>query len=244
MHVDDAVRGSAKPIQVIPSRFVFDPATHQAGAAQGFEGLDQYVCGRGGYLGEATADEVVEAFGLFEPSVVRTSWERGRQVMPPADAAQEWLGLNARWLEQRLPAPLVTQLAAVADEVAATAEQADVDGGALFFGLRRTLPPPGPAGELALHLTALRELRGAFHRQALAEAGLRPVEALVVHDPVTAAFYGWPEPWPDPDPLRARWEGAEARTDAAMADVFALVAPGRRAELVELGVEALALVEG
>jgi hypothetical protein len=243
VHRDDAARATAKVIQRLPSRFAFDPATYERGAELGFEGFDLYLCGRGGCLGDVPADEVVDAFGLFEPSVVRTGWERGTQVMPPAAAAQEWLGLNARWLGRRLPDELASSLADLAATVGEAAEEGGVEGAALFSALRRTPPPEGSAGELALHLTALRELRGAFHRRALAEVGLAPIEAIVVHDASMAGFYGWPEPWPDPAPLRARWEQAEAQTDAAMAQVLDRIDPGERAELVALGQRALADAE-
>ena len=45
-----------------------DPATYAYGAELGFEGMDFYVAGRGGALGDVPADVVAAAFVFFAPT--------------------------------------------------------------------------------------------------------------------------------------------------------------------------------
>ena len=55
-----------------------DPACYAHGAELGFEGMDFYVAGRGGVLGDTPADVVVAAFVYFHPDTIRAAWERPR----------------------------------------------------------------------------------------------------------------------------------------------------------------------
>ena len=91
-------------VSQIASKFMLDGATYAAGAQAGFAGLDFYVCGRGGALGEVDADVVAAAFAFFEPGNVRSNWEQGTKVMPAREAAARFVAAGHAWAAANLPA--------------------------------------------------------------------------------------------------------------------------------------------
>ncbi|MGH9273555.1 MAG: helix-turn-helix domain-containing protein, partial [Acidimicrobiales bacterium] len=82
-----AATATAAAVSTVGSHFMLDGNTYKRGAELGFAGLDFYVTGRGGVLGDVDADVVTAAFTFFEPGHVRTQWDSGRAVMSPAEAA-------------------------------------------------------------------------------------------------------------------------------------------------------------
>ncbi len=232
MELLETALATADGIRGIASRFMVDGATYQRGAEIGFSGLDFYVVGRGGALGDVDADVVSAAFVFFEPAAVRTMWDEGRKVMPGVEASQEFLGCGHAWAESHFGDDLdVSRLADLAGRVAAGASPA----GAPLFAATRALEGPTSPRARALHqLDLLRELRNAMHGAAVLAAGLAPLQAMAVRSPGMIPMFGWTQEAPDPEPLRARWEAAEAATDLAVSPAFAVLEPVERAELVEL----------
>ncbi len=109
--------------------------------------------------------------------------------------------------------------------------------GAPMFAAVRELPEPDRTETRALvvhRLNALRELRGAMHGAAILTVGLRPVEAIVARAPDSVGAYGWPAPFPPPEPLRERWSLAEARTDRMFGRHLAVLDEAERVEFVEV----------
>src|SRR6476620_9710155 len=90
---------TAPAVSNIGSHFMLDGATYAKGADLGFSGLDFYVTGRGGVLGDVDADVVSAAFCFFEPAGVRTLWDQGREVMPAAKAAAAFMDCCHAWGE-------------------------------------------------------------------------------------------------------------------------------------------------
>jgi hypothetical protein len=232
MTPEQAAHESREPLVRVPARFMSDPATYVRGAELGFEGLDFYASGRGGVLGETTADVVVAAFVFFAPGLVHETWARSAPVMPRAQAASEWAAVARAWAMAHLPDDVDWQtLAALLGRVV---DAAPVAGAPLFAGWR-TLEEPEELKALALHrLNALRELRGALHGAAVLTVGLAPVEAIVVRTPAMLPISGWPEPYPDPERLHERWALAEARTDRMFGRNLAVLDEAERTELVEV----------
>jgi hypothetical protein len=235
MTPEQAAHETREAIVRVPGKFMADPATYVRGAELGFEGLDFYVAGRGGVLGEATADVVVAAFVFFAPAVVHESWARSASVMPRAQAAREWAAVARAWAMAHFPDDVDwSTLAALLGRVV---DAAPVAGAPLFAGWRALDEPEEPKA-LALHrLNALRELRGALHGAAVLTVGLAPVEAIVVRSPARLPISGWPEPYPDPKPLHERWALAEARTDRMFGRHLAVLDDGERSLLVDLLVD-------
>jgi hypothetical protein len=65
-------------------------------------------------------------------------------------------------------------------------------------------------------------------------SGIEPLDAVMVNTPYMAGIFGWPEPHPDPTPVKDAWEAAEARTDAMMAASLAVLDESELDEFVEL----------
>jgi hypothetical protein len=229
----EAATASAAAFSRTATHFMFDGATYARGGELGLEGIDFYFLGRGGALGDVDADVVSAAFVFFEPSVVRTAWDRARAVMAPQAAAAEWALAAHQWGEANLVDPGVdlVRLAELAGKVVDAASPAAAP---VFAGWRRLPLPSSPASLAIHHLNGLRELRGALHGAATVTAGLTPLEAVIVKTPPLAPMFGWQEPYPDAGPLRDRWEQAEAGTDRAVAQALASLDDAERGELVEL----------
>lgn len=228
---------SADAVSVVASRFMLEPATYVTGADLGFEGFSFYFAGRAGVLGDVDADVVAAALVFFEPSTVRESWELVPAAMSPKDGAARYLECGHRWARERIPESIdLVRFSELAGRVVAGALVANAP---LFAGWRR-MPEPADPPALALHrLNLLRELRMARHGAAVLTAGLHPLEAMAVRAPGMIPFFGWQGDVPDPDPIRATWEAAEAATNVAMAQAFETLERAERDEFVALGDEIL-----
>lgn len=216
----------------IPGGFMTAASTYERGGELGFVGADFYIAGRAGVLGDVSADIVVAALVFFAPETVHVSWARSAAVMPRHLAAAQWLAIGHAWAQEHLPDDVDWD--AVGALLAPVVRAAPAAGAPLFAALR-TFDEPKESKALALHrLNALRELRGALHGAAVLTVGLAPVEAVVVRTPKMLQAFGWSEPYPDVEPLRARWDLAEARTDRMLGRHFAVLDDGERTELVDL----------
>jgi hypothetical protein len=233
---EDTAAACAAAVSGLASHFMLDPGTYAVGIEAGFSGLDFYVGGRGGALGDVDGDVVAAAFAVLEPSMVRENWEQARAVLAPRDAAARFVAVGHRWAVDHLPESGVDwpRLAELTARVTAAASPAV----APLFAAWRAMPEPetGDPRALALHrMHVARELRFARHAAAIQAAGLSPVEALAVRQPHMAPIFGWTGELPEvDDDLRARWEAAEAATDRAMAPAYAALTGAEREELASL----------
>ena len=214
----ELARRTARAISDLPSNFMLDSATYERGGELGVDGLDFYVCGRGGALGRVDAGVVTAVFVFFNPSSIRDRWERGSRVMAPLDAAAAFAGCLYEWSARHLdPDVDYEHLGALLGRVLDEANPA----GAPLFAAWRSLPEPEDPTALAMHrLNALRELRGALHASCVLASGLDPLVALLVKAPLMAAIFGWEEPYPDVELAREAWCAAASATDRAMGRVL------------------------
>lgn len=222
------------PVNQLGAAFMFDTATRERGRAElGLRGRPLYHLGRGGALGDVPAEVVIAAFAFFPPHVVRTHWEDGRQAVAPMQAAQAYARYCAEWGRAHLVD--LPELARTVELVERAVDSAPTAGLPLFAAWQRLPRPADAAGRLALLLHVLREHRGAVHVAAVAAVGLHPLAAICAgrygHD--NARFFEWPEPYPDPDAHRARWDAAEDLTAASAGAPYDVLNGGERAELVE-----------
>lgn len=231
MDARGAAAATAAAVSAVGSHFMLDGDTYKRGAELGFAGLDFYVCGRGGVLGDVDADVVTAAFGFFEPGNVRTLWDQGRAVMPPPQAADAWAGCCAAWAEAHVPDDLdAARLGELLDPVVAHARPACA---AVFSGWRALEVPAAPKAHAVHQMNALRELRHGLHVAAVVAAGLSPLEALSHNSPQMAPLFGWAE-LADTSEVVPRWQAAEEATTAAMAHAYDALDDAGRDELVEL----------
>ncbi|RBO89456.1 SCO6745 family protein [Nocardia puris] len=225
-------------IQQLGGAFMFSREAKAFGQACGADAfLGPYVRGRGGVLGEVDADVVTAAFGFFPGDTIRPAWES--VSMPAADAAVGYMEACREFGRRKLADFAdARQLADLLEKVAAAAEPAGVP---LFAGWRALpLPEDGPA-RLSQLTHVLRELRGGLHLIGVLAAGLTPLQAVLISGspiktgPQQAGFYGYPEPYEEVTAdHRARWEQAEAITDALIAPAFAALTPSEATTLTDL----------
>jgi hypothetical protein len=229
---EQAAHDLREAVVTIPSRVMTDPETYERGAELGFEGIDFYIAGRGGALGDVPADVVTAALVFFERETVRASWERSAAVMPRRQAARAWAAVFADRAPRLLPDDRDWQ--ACSDWLGRVAGEALASGAPIFAGWR-DLPEPDDLRALVLHrLNGLRELRGALHGAAVLTVGLLPMEAIAVQTPGMLKFYGWPTEHIDTEPLHQRWALAEARTDRMFGRSLAVLDDSERGALVEM----------
>jgi hypothetical protein len=236
MTPEDTSAAAAGAIHDLPSKFMLDPATYQRGAELGFDGIDIYVAGRGGALGEVHGEVVASAFVFFTPTTVVEAWDRAAGVMSRHEAATHFIGVGHDWADANLPDDLeAARLAELLGVVTAAASPA----AAPLFAAWRARPEPGPdrPRALVLHrLNLLRELRGALHGAAVLAQGLSPHEAVSQRTPYMLGIYGYdgPHAAADEPERRALSSQVDAATDRAMGAAFAALDDASRAELVEL----------
>lgn len=232
MDAVEAATRSAKAIVELGGGFMTAGPTYARGGELGFSGIDFYVLGRGGVLGDVDADVIAAGFIFWNPTQVRAQWETGRGVMAPDAAAREWAACCATWGEANVPD--TDGADRLADLLTTVVNEASPANAALFAGWR-ALPVPTTAKARIAHQTnALRELRGALHGGALLAAGVSPADAVVYRSAMMAPLFGWDAESVTVDAdLKARWHAAEAATDVAMGAVLSAVGDADRAELVE-----------
>ncbi|MGH8979038.1 MAG: SCO6745 family protein [Acidimicrobiia bacterium] len=211
MTPQQAAHDIAAVVLAAPAGFMTAPETFARGTELGFDGMDFYVAGRGGVLGDVPADVATASFWVFAADTVRPMWDRAGAVMSRRDAAVAWSAVGHDWARNHWrQGPDFARAAMLLGRVV---HDAPVAGTPIFAGAR-LLPEPEDAVALAQHrLNLLRELRGALHGAALLTVGLSPLEAVVVRAPDNAELFGWTPPFPEPEPFRERWALAEARTD-------------------------------
>jgi hypothetical protein len=237
MDATSAAKATAPAVAGLASYFMLDMGTYAKGNELGFEGLDFYVCGRGGALGDVHGDVVSAAFVFWTPTTVVDAWEKGRQVMSPGEAATHFADVSHTWAESHLTADVdLVRTADLLDTMLTGARSS----AAPLFAAWRVQPEPNPSrpAALVLHrMNVLRELRGGLHGAAMIGHGLDPHVAVSIGGPVMLGLYGYEGPHPDAeDPAtQAVWAAAaEAGEIALGAAAFAVLDESERDELVEL----------
>ncbi|MCF2533063.1 SCO6745 family protein [Yinghuangia soli] len=229
-------------VQKIAPKFFFDPATTARGTELGYDGLQFYIAGRGGVVGDASDDVVVEAFHYFEPTALAAMWAAAAKIGPVADAAAAYAECGHAWGRAHLAGfDGVERLAELAGKIV---EANDLGpAGRLYTGWR-ALPLPDDAPARAMHhLQSLREHRSDLHALALRATRITALEAQIgerKHEGMIK-FFGWTEPFPAlDDELAARRAEAEALTDELVAAAYTVLDDAESAEFAALLPAALA----
>lgn len=230
----EAADASGDAISTITSLFMMDMDTYAHGGELGFDGVDFYISGRGGVLGDAPASVVVAAFGFWTPQVIVKGWEQSAGVMPRRQAAEEFAGVSHRWAEAHVPDGFdAARLAELAGRIS---DGATVAAAPLYAGwLELDEPGDDRPAALAIHrMNALRELRGAMHASAVLCQGIHPHAAVSLASAHFLGLYGWGDPHPGAEAARPRWKDAMAATEVAMAPAYEALSGEERAEFVSL----------
>ena len=167
------------------SREVYDRYT-----ALGLAFFDGYVWGRAASLGSPPAEQVVSAFGVFEPAFLSSVYENGRAAADRDDilaARADGATASLRRILGTDPGT-VHEVAAVADLLLRALSRLDGTARPLFSGLR-ALPLPSDAhGRLWRAAELVREHRGDGHLAACITTGLTPVTMTIL----TELWLGYP----------------------------------------------------
>jgi hypothetical protein len=232
MTPEDAAVATADAVSGITSRFMLDPSTYIHGGGLGFEGMSFYTGGRGGVLGDVTAEDVTKAFHFFHPEQVATNWTASESVMPRDKAAQEFANCAANWAEAKLPDDLdCARLAELAEKVGNAAGANDIP---MVAGWKKLPVPSSPKAAAVFHMNTLRELRFALHAKAVAAQGIEPSAAVLHRQPYMYAMFGWGDIPENPEPIAADWDKAEAQTNAEFAKALAVLSESELEEFVTL----------
>lgn len=235
MTPDEAVAATKDAVLYLGKAFMTDPATYARGEERGFKGLEFYMVGRLGVLGDVDAD-VVAATGVFQhPDALRPTWEAGLAVMPVERIVAEYVEACRDWGRARYPDDADT--ARLADLLECLVDGAEAYGRPIFAGWRRVPRCADAPGRVNQALFLLREQRGGSHGIAVLSTGLSPVEAMMGRGEIgvfSAGYFGWPPPYPEPEPFREPWLEAERLTDDLAARVFTVLSPQECAEVATL----------
>lgn len=171
-----------------------------------------YFAGRGGMLGEVTADVVTSAMGWFCPDAVAAMYVEGAGVAGARAAAERMAEAHARWGDK-----YYATVAGLEEKVAVSEEAVNgLEGAAipLFVGWRQAAKSTTAAGRAAQLMQMLREWRGGLHLVATTAVGLSPLEAILTNEGEgQAKFFGWSEPFADVSAIKAKHDEAETMTD-------------------------------
>jgi len=221
-------------VHVTGGAFLTAPETYAAAPGIGLEpDFDFYIAGRFGVLGDAPIDVVAGSAVFVHPDMLAEGWRRARAVAPPELAAAHLAECCANWGRTHLDDETAAEtVVALGGRVVSSASPVAAP---LFAGWRGQPLPDDPAGAAALTLQQLRELRMAHHVIAITVEGLTPLEAIVAGPggPANAQMFGWPEPYPDPEPLKPRRDDAEQLTTRLAARDLEILDPTQRSALVD-----------
>jgi hypothetical protein len=197
-----------------------------------------YFAGRGGMLGEVSHDVVTSAFGWFEPAAVRAMFSEGAGIAGSTQAAARMAEAHSKWGRKHFAG--VEGLdghVAVAEELVDGIEGAAIP---LFVGWRNAARCETEAGRAAQLMQMLREWRGGLHLVSTTAVGLTPLEAILTNEGEgQAKFFGWPEPFPDVESIKAKHADAEAMTDRLCAATLAQALDESKFEAFEAAVTTL-----
>lgn len=232
MTTTDTATATADAVANLASHFMLDMATYQRGGELGFAGMDFYIAGRGGVLGEVDADVVSAAFVFFNPVAVRAGWDGSAAVMSRREAAEAFAACGHDWGRAHLADG--PDLGRVVELTSRVVDAASPAGAPVFAGWRHLPAPADDAANVIHQMNALRELRMALHACAVLASGLAPVEALLLKTPGMAPIFGWTDDLPDVSDRKAVWDGAEAATDLAFGRALGVLDDAEQAEWVGL----------
>ena len=213
-------------------KYYFSPSTIAVGKSLGLKGMEFYVGGRGGALGDCDGLLVAAAFGYFNPIIINAAWTLATAKHPArtlGSAHYECAAVTGREKLSALPnlAEFVAAMQKVFDAM-------DPDGLALFAAFK-SLPLVDDLSGRAMQLAAsLREYRGSAHLVAVRVSGVSGIQAHFIKRPKDMKNFGWSEseyPYID-DETRARMVAAEELTDALCIAPYSVLNESERVSLV------------
>ena len=213
-------------------KYYFSQSTKDTGKSLGLKGMEFYVAGRGGALGDCEGSVVAAAFGYFNPIIINAAWTLAIAKHPARTIGSMHYECAAVVGREKLSA--LPNLAEFVSAMQKVFDAMDPDGLALFAAFK-SLPLvndlPGRAMQLA---ASLREYRGSAHLVAVRASGVSGIQAHFIKRPKDMKNFGWSESeYPIVnDETRARMVAAEKLTDALCIAPYSVLNETERASLV------------
>jgi len=224
-------------INVVGSAYYFTPETMALGKELGLGGMEFYVQGRGGQMGNTDSAAVAAAFGYFSPALIKSVWDAACAKCDPLKAGTAHMQAAANLGRAKFTSlPGLDAFVAAMDKVNTAANP---EGLGLYAAIRTEPLASDAAGRAMQLLAVLRELRGSAHLVALRAAGIDGKKAHASKRPDMWKQFGYPEdemPVID-DAFLAQMAEAEKITDAIVEPAYAVLNDAERSALVA-GVQA------
>lgn len=238
--IDVAVRETGAALGEAIGIFMLHPQTFAGSIAAGYQNpMAGYVAGRGGVLGDATGATVSAVFAVFEPGTVKALWDEGRAVRGAAGAAKiYWEQVGDFGRAYLADAEGTARIAALGEKVIVATPAVGLP---MYAGWRDMPLDSDDAARALQVMHVLRELRGDVHFNALANSGITPVEAHMLHaGPDYTTMFGWSRPFADGADKKDRYAEVENSTNRRMVEILsAAMNPDEVVELARLVTGAL-----
>lgn len=169
--------------------YYFAPKTQAKGAELGLNGMEFYVIGRGGPLGDCEGSVVAAAFGYFNPVIIGKVWDSAKAKVAPRVAGKAHLECCANFGRAKLAD--ISGLAEFVIAADAVNEAASPDGLALYAAVKSEPLATNMAGRAMQLFAVLREFRGSAHLLAVRAVGLDSKTAHFVKRPNDIKMFGW-----------------------------------------------------
>lgn len=219
-------------INVVGSAFYFIPETMALGKELGLGGMEFYIQGRGGQMGNTDSSAIAAAFGYFSPALIKSVWDAACDKCDPRKAGAAHLEAAANLGRAKLASlPGLDAFVAAMEKVNSAANP---EGLALYAAIRSETPATDAAGRAMQLLAILREFRGSAHLVALRAVGIDGKKAHASKRPDMWKTFGYSEdemPEID-DAFLAQMAEAEKITDLIVEPAYAVLNDVERAALV------------
>lgn len=237
MNNQELLDAACPTINVFGAAYYFIPETLQAGKDINLGGMEFYVQGRAGQMGNCDPDAVASAFGYFKPALLRSILEAARAKVEPRVAGTAHLEACAALGRTKLASlPNLEAFVAVLEKIN---NAADPDSLALYAAIRTETLASDAAGRAMQLIAILREFRGSAHLVALRAVGVKSSTAHFIKRPDMWKQFGYTEDEAPEvtDAILKKMDEAEKLTDAIVEPAFAVLTQDERKTLLD-GLEA------
>ena len=220
-------------INEMGAAFYFIPETLGVGKAMGLGGMEFYVQGRAGQMGNTEPEAVAAAFGYFKPALLKSVLDAANAKSEPRVSGAAFMNACATMSRAKLSG--VSNLEALVAVLDKVNNAADGDGLALYAAINSEKLAEDAAGRLLQLIAILREYRGSAHLIALRAAGVNSRTAHYMKRPDMWKQFGYTEEEAPviTDAIKAARAEAENITDRIVEPAYAVLSDAERTVLVD-----------
>jgi hypothetical protein len=213
--------------------FYFIPETLAVGKAMGLGGMEFYVQGRAGQMGNTEPEAVAAAFGYFKPALLKSVLDAANAKSEPRVSGAAFMNACATMSRAKLSG--VADLDALVAILEKVNNAADGDGLALYAAINTEKLAEDAAGRLLQLIAILREYRGSAHLVALRASGVDSRTAHYMKRPDMWKQFGYTEEEAPviTDAVKAARAEAENITDRIVEPAYAVLSDAERNVLVD-----------